>query len=357
MPKIASYKIQQWLFTEAEGNFDIDLAESGIQYHWFHDLNLSENYHLNYSLDCGDFELRTIIAGLYKVDPDQVMITHGSQEALYLFYRSFLQQGDHIITFKPGWQQSWEVPEYIGALVTPIILRKEDHYQLNLEEVQKAITPQTRLIILNFPHNPTGQQIDKKTLNELINICTESNITIMNDEEYLTNYDNSIVHASPNSFSVSSLSKVYGFPGLRVGWVVAHRDIVKDMVNYRRYTTVCNSHLCEKLACQVLGQKNKYIQHYYQLIHEGLLELKNWLKKYPQLKLIEPKGTPFAYIVFPQTINTNVFTKYLLDKEQVLVMPAEVFDDEFAIRISFGRPLDILQAGLKKIDRALESFL
>ena len=356
MAQIALYKIQEWLFSEAEGNFDIDLAESGIQYKRLHDLSVLENYPLNYSLDHGDEELRSILARLYNVGIDQVAITHGSQEALYLFYRSYLKAGDHVITFKPGWQQSWEVPLNIGATVTSVQLKPEYNYNLMIEDVEKVINDKTKLIILNFPNNPTGASIDKHTLIALITLCKKHGIRIINDEEYLTDYQESIVTLCPQSCAVSSLSKVYGFPGLRVGWFIGDKITVKNLVNYRRYTTVSNSYLCEKLACQVLNNKNKHIEHYNLLSQKGLLELKEWIQKHPSLKLIEPQGTPFAYISFPKSINTEKFTKDLLDQQQVLVMPAEVFEDSNAIRISFGRPLEILRAGFKKIDKVLEAL-
>lgn len=357
MAKIALYKIQDWLFSEAEGSFDIDLAESGIQYKSLHDLSTAQNYPLNYSLDRGDEELRTILTKLYNVDIDQVMVTHGSQEALYLFYRSYLKAGDHVITFKPGWQQSWEVPLNMGATVTAVQLRPENHYNLSIEDIKKAITDKTRLLILNFPNNPTGASIEKHTLMALIDLCQTHGIRIINDEEYLTDYQQSTVNLCSESCIVSSLSKVYGFPGLRVGWFIGPKDIVKDLVNYRRYTTVSNSYLCEKLACQVLNSKNEHIQHYKLLSLNGLSELRKWIQKYPSLSLMEPQETPFAYITFPSFVDTNQFAKDLLEQEQVLIMPAEVFEDKNAIRVSFGRPLQILQSGLKKMDQLLVKLL
>lgn len=357
MPKISLYKIQDWLFNEAEGKFEIDLAESGIQYHCLNSLEIAENYPLNYSLDHGDEELRSIIARMYGVENDQIIVTHGSQEALYLFYRSFLAKGDHVITFSPGWQQSWEVPLHIGAEVSTIPLRAENNYNLSIEDIEKAINDKTRLIILNSPHNPTGSAIDPFTLKSLIDLCKKHKIRLLNDEEYLTDYKKSIVHLWNDSCAVSSLSKVYGFPGLRIGWLVGPKDTIKDLVNYRRYTTVSNSYLCEKLACQVLKDKNKHIERYNKLSQNGLTELKNWLKKYPALKLIESQGTPFCYIAFPSSIDTNKFAKDLLTQQQVLVMPAEVFEDKNAIRLSFGRPVNILQMGFRRMDQVLEKLL
>lgn len=356
MSTIAPYKIQHWLFSEAEGQFDIDLAESGIQHHYTKDLDLSQNYSLNYSLDCGDLKLRETIARLYEVEPTQVLITHGSQEGLYLFYRSFLKPGDHIITFKPGWQQSWEVPLHLGASVSILSLDVKDSYKLSLEAIKAAITPNTRLIILNSPHNPTGHRIEGQILQKLTNLCRDKDIHLLNDEEYLTDYKNSIVHFSPLAYSVSSLSKVYGFPGLRTGWFIGSKEIIQQMTNYRRYVSVCNSSLCEQLAIQVLQQKDKYLQRYSKLVYQGLLELRTWIQRFPNLKLVEPQGTPFAYITFPSSIKTQDFASDLLRTQKVLVMPAEVFDDHNAIRLSFGRPLDILRDGLNRLAQALENY-
>src|SRR5688572_5161103 len=101
------YTIQDWLFSCAEGMYDIDLGESGTQFHHLHDLDVSINYHLNYEQDRGRIELRERIAKLYGFAANQVVLTHGSQEGLYLLYNSLLKSGDHVITTVPGWQQSW----------------------------------------------------------------------------------------------------------------------------------------------------------------------------------------------------------------------------------------------------------
>lgn len=355
--QISNYKIQDWLFQECEGKFEIDLAESGIQYHHLHDLNLKENYHLNYSLDSGDIGLRQTIAGKYNTPLNNVLITNGSQEALYLFYRSYLTSGDHVITFSPGWQQSWEVPKNIGAEVSTIDL--SDHsYEVNLNVIKPYITEKTKLLILNSPHNPTGKLISQEDLKEIKEFCAQRNIFILNDEEYLTDYSLSIIQDDPhnNTACVSSLSKVFGFPGLRLGWFVGPEKIVNKMINYRRYVSVCNSHLCEKLAEQVFNDFGKYVDRYERMTSIGLTILKEWVARHPQLELIPPQGTPFAYVYFLEDKNTQAFSRFLLQEQKVLVMPAEVFDDKNAIRISFGRPAHILTEGLNRISVSLGNF-
>lgn len=354
MKRMPQYKIQEWLFAEAEGHFDIDLAESGIQYHFCKDLKISGDIHLNYSLDSGNVSLKERIAKLYDVDPDRVMITHGSQEALYLFYQSFLNSGDHVITFTPGWQQSWDVPRYIGADVTLLPLNRQDHFSLPLEQIEEAICSQTRLLILNTPNNPTGRCVDERTMDRLITLCQRHQIHLINDEEYLTDYGQSIASKADHTSAVSSLSKVYGFPGLRTGWFVGPQSIVKEMVNYRRYTTISNSHLCEQLACLVLDDYQSHLAHYHELVQRGLAILQEWVLQHPSLTLVPPQGTPFAYILMDDSRLSEDFVRGLLANERVLVMPAEVFESQQAIRVSFGRPPEILEAGLAAITRELK---
>lgn len=356
--KISNYKIQDWLFQEADGKFEIDLAESGIQYHHFHDLDLTENYHLNYSLDSGDNTLRKIIADKYRVDFSQVMVTNGSQEALYILYQTLLNPNDHVITFSPGWQQSWDVPVALGAKVDVIDL-SNNNYELDLPTIQKYVTDQTKLLILNSPHNPTGKTICPVKLAEIKEYCGQKNIFVLNDEEYLTDYTQSIVNTKEFGYSgcVSSLSKIFGFPGLRVGWFVGPQEIISQMINYRRYITVCNSHLCERLAEQVLNNFDKYVNRYHNMASSGLEILKEWVDSHPELTLIEPQGTPFAYITVSKEFDTQEFSRRLLQQQKVLVMPAEVFDDKNAIRVSFGRPAEILQEGLRRISDALREFV
>jgi aspartate/methionine/tyrosine aminotransferase len=353
--KINTYTIQEWLFSEAAGKFDIDLAESGIQYHYSHDLNLEKNYDLNYSSDCGNQDLRNIIANLYGVTNKNIAITHGSQEGLYLFYRSFLQRNDHVITFSPGWQQSWEVPKTTGADVSVLKLKAENNYQLDFDNLTDNIRADTKLIILTNPGNPTGVTFADRDIEKLIALCRKNHIFILADEEYFTDYGNSLVKRYEKSAITSSLSKIYGFPGLRIGWFIGPEEMVKEVINYKRYVTVSNSSLCEYLACEVLNSYQTHLEHYQTLCQQGLDYFKKWLNSYPELTLVPTQGTPFAYCKLNMSLSSFEFCKQLLAKYRVLIMPGEVFEDKQTLRITFGRHHDTLAEGLKAIGSFISS--
>ena len=358
MNAIETYTIQDWLFKEAEGRFEIDLAESGIQYHYFHDLPRERNYDLNYSLDRGKHEMRAFIARMYNVGLENVMITHGSQEALYLFYRCFLCRGDHIITFAPGWQQAWEVPRVIGAQVSCLQLRAHDQFRIDFNTLKQTVKNNTKLIVLSNPCNPTGVGLKDSEVQHLVSLCQERGIFLLVDEEYFTDYQRSLIHQLQNCAVVSSLSKVYGFPGLRFGWFISQPELLEELVNYKRYVTVSNSSLCEYLSLEVLKQRDKHIAHYQQLLVEGEAVLKVWADRHADfLQWHDPQGTPFAYLTFNNDHSSAEFANQLLINAQVLVMPAEVFaGEDRGIRVSYGRPIPVLQKGLGKISATINHY-
>ena len=351
--QISTYTIQQWLFEEAQGSFDIDLGESGIQYHHLRDLRPDPEFDLNYSQDRGNEKLRLQIGEMYGTNPENVIITHGSQEALYLFYGCHLGAGDHVITFTPGWQQSWEVPLHLGAEVTKIALAPESDYAIDWTTVAQTLRDNTRLLILCYPNNPLGIALSDDDWEQLEKLRQDTSVRIIIDEEYLTDYQASIFCRIPGSYSVSSLSKIYGFPGLRLGWFVADEETVNQMVNLKRYTTVCNSSICEYFALQVLNNRPHYIERFRRLCQEGLRILRGWLQGQDRLSLIEPQGTPFAYLTYHGSDTSAEFCRCLLQQKGVLLMPAEVFEDRQAVRLTFGRHPDLLRTGLDRITELL----
>ena len=130
---------------------------------------------------------------------------------------------------------------------------------------------------------------------------------------------------------------------------------VERLVNLKRYTTVCNSSICEYFALQVLDNRTRYIERYEKLRNDGLKVLRTWVGAQPQFALVEPQGTPFAYLKYEGPGTSADFCRRLLQQHGVLLMPAEVFEDHQAVRLSFGRPREILQEGLERITALLKA--
>ncbi|MFC9678296.1 pyridoxal phosphate-dependent aminotransferase [Streptomyces sp. NPDC056948] len=354
---ISEYAIQQWLFDEARGRYDIDLAESGVQFRLLRDLEIQPDWELDYSLDRGRPQLRGAIAEMYgghdgAVSAGHVAVTHGAQEALYLLYRTLLRAGDHVVTTSPGWQQAWEVPRHIGCDVT--VLPWPPGERFDIEALLRALGPRTRMITLNSPGNPSGCVLDPDDWAAVMEVAAERGIWVVNDEEYLLDFDKSVVHRHSRAISVSGLSKVFGMPALRLGWVVAAGDVIEGVVNYKRYTTVSNSLVWERAAELVLQRRAEHVDRFRRLVEPGLRTLRDFAGRHTDtVRLVPPQGTPFAWVNTLTEASSRDIAERLLEQHRTLVMPAEVFGAEKALRVSFARPAEVLEEGLERLGKVL----
>ncbi|MCM6774321.1 pyridoxal phosphate-dependent aminotransferase [Nocardia sp. CDC159] len=351
---IATYSIQQWLFADAPGRYDIDLAESGVQFQRLKDLHLDPEWELDYSLDRGIAALRSGVADLYgrPVHDDHAVITHGAQEALYLLYRCALAPGDHVVTTSPGWQQSWEVPAHIGCEVSVLPTRPGPPF--DAEALARLITPRTKLLVLNSPGNPSGYCFSERDWSVILDVARAHDLIVVNDEEYLLDFAESIVHRYPKALSVSGLSKVYGLPALRIGWAFGMPEVIARMVNYKRYTTVSNSWVWERVAVDVLHERDRHIRRYREFVDGGIDRLRAFADEYAdRLRLVPPANTPYAWFDLHASISSQVLAERLLDEQRVLVMPAEVFGSAAGLRISYARPAAVLDEGLSRLGKLI----
>lgn len=349
------YLMQQWCFHEAYGKHTIDLGESNIQCQKLADIGVDLSIALDYSQDQGSESLRAMVGGLYGKSADEVAITNGSQEALYLIYRTLLRGGDSVITFSPGWQQSWSVPKHMGCKVH--ILEYGVNHEIDLERLEVVLKDAPKMLILNTPCNPTGKKISRQTLMDIVQLLSRHGTYLVCDEEYLLDFNESAVNIYERAISVSSLSKIYGFPGLRTGWICGAKDIINAAVNYRRYTTICNSVLCERLAENVLQNRPHHLARYHRLRNAGFEFLQAWARENSKyVRMVEPEGTPFAWFDLLNDRSSWKFCRQVL-KVGVLLMPAEVFGAVGGFRLTFAREPALLEEGLLRVESVLNSNL
>ena len=349
--------LQQYLIDGVNGKSIIDLGHCDIPSRHLHDLDLSENFDLRYSPDRGMLVLRECIANHYNQDIKNVIVTHGVQEALYLFYRSYLNHNDHVITFVPSIHLPCEALQHMNVSVTRVALSDHEQYYINTENIKRAIQTNTKLIILSNPHNPTGHALSKDEWEQIITICQTYHIFLLCDESYLVDYTQSVLHRLKECAIVNSISQTYGFPGLRIGWLVTRSNIIKKAIDYKRCSTLANSSLSESLALQILRKSNEYFEQYKNLVSRGYDILADWLKTYDCFKLIEPCGTPFIYLKLPNKLNSVDFCRTLLDKKRVLVVPGEFFHDQHAMRVSISQAPEFVKSGLEKIAQHYQQIM
>jgi aspartate/methionine/tyrosine aminotransferase len=219
----------------------------------------------------------------------------------------------------------------------------------------EQVTDDTRMIVLNSPHNPTGLAWDEPQWKVLAEGVRGTGVLVVNDEEYLTDEAASTLHRVADSAVVSSLSKVYGFPGLRLGWLVGPPEVIEACVNYRRYTTISNSPLLEALALQVLQHQDQYLAEYHSRLAAGWKVFGEWIAGQPGLEPVEPQGTPFVLCrVTIDGLTSQQLCLDALDRERLLLMPGDVFGAPGYVRISYARPEELLRDGLDRLGRVLE---
>ncbi|MDH4609318.1 pyridoxal phosphate-dependent aminotransferase [Pseudomonas sp. BN102] len=346
-----SHSMQDWVFREALGNYDIDLGDSNapcITIEQF--LPIVARTALDYGTDRGSLALRNKIAAHYGMGISSVGIAHGAQEALYLLYRTLFRPGDHVITFAPGWKQAWRVPQDIACDVS--ILDYNRDLKVTSNAIKQALTVNTRAIILNNPCNPTGKKIQPEELTAILDISRKRGIYLIIDEEYLVDPRESLAGRSENVIVSSGISKIHGAPGLRIGWLCGEKELIDNAMNYKHFTTISNSVLCERIALQILEEHDQRIQVYRQLCQAGFEALEQWAKNcFPMIELVPPEDTPFCWAHLTTSESSLAFCRRVLEKERVLTMPAELFGQHHGMRLTFARPLEELKEGLRRIKK------
>jgi len=349
----AGYPMRRWVFDDSLGRFDIDLGDSHVQCGALDDLRVPVDLELNYGVDQGHIVLRELIAARYRGRGDSVLVTHGAQEALYLAYSVLLRPGDQVITFRPGWQQSWEVPPLLGATVD--VLGLDADFAIDVAAVAETATDRLRIIVVNSPCNPTGRVVAADDLAALLEIAERAGAYLLLDEEYATDLSSSLATRHGNVVSVSSLSKIYGLPGLRLGWLYTEPELTAACTRRKHLTTIANSVLTETLAVNVLARAGDYLARYQELVGPGLAMLREWVSGHAgQLTLVEPQGTPFTWLWLHRAESSLEFCRRVLD-ERVLVMPGETLGAGGGIRLSFAREPQVLAEGLAAISKVLRS--
>ena len=316
----------------------IALADDELRSDW-------ENLTLKYTETPGGIKLRTEVAKLYKgVDPSQVVIFAGADEAIWVFFTATLKPGDHIVVLWPAYEALYQLASLAGAEVSLVPL-EPDGWSVDVDKVSKALRPNTRFLVTNFPHNPTGATIDKSTYRALIDVCHEKGVTFVGDEVYhLLEHKPEYrlppaVDADEAAVSFGVMSKAYALSGLRIGWItIKEPKMLQKLKDLNGLATPCKPAPSEVLATIALRAKDKVLARSHKIIADNLPLLDEFFEDYSDhFKWVRPRG---ATVGFPELIGMNVekFTEQYAKQEHVMVWPGMIFNypgNNF--RISYGR--------------------
>lgn len=309
-------------------------------------LELWDGLWLGYTESQGHPVLREEIAKFYKNIKPENVIEVVPEEGIYMVMQVLLEKGDHVICTFPGYQTLYDVASSIGCEVTKLELIQEKNWLYDLELVKKSIKSNTKLIIFNFPHNPTGAIISQSDLETLIKIAREKNIYVFSDEMYrFLEYDEkdrleSACDLYENAISLFGMSKTFGLAGLRVGWLTTQNEkSFKKLVTFKDYTTICGSAPSEVLSIIALRVKDKIIDRNLKIIKSNLKLLDDFFSKNgDKFHWNRPKAGSIAFPNLLLDKDVNDFCLDLVEKKGVMLLPASVYDYKGNnFRIGFGR--------------------
>jgi aspartate/methionine/tyrosine aminotransferase len=323
-----------------------NLAESSVTDLSFGELNLQLNeLKLEYIPHRGNVQLRQMLAreagGLH---PDQVLLTNGACGALFIINTALLTPTDHLIVVRPNYATNIEVPLTIGCSISYIDLQLEEDWRVNLQAIEAAITPATKLISITTPHNPTGMVMTQSELQALVALVEKKKIYLLVDETYrdtcFTTPYPVVASMSEWVISVSSLSKAFGLPGLRIGWLIT-RDagLMEQFLAAKEMIYISNAALDEEVATQFYRQKEKFATAINQKAMENFQLLRTWLQQEAALEYVLPQGGVICFprLAHPETIDIPRFYETLAQKYKTMVGAGHWFamPDSY-MRIGFG---------------------
>ncbi len=290
--------------------------------------------------------LREEIAALYtNIESDDVMVLT-PEEGIFTALNCILSNDDHVICITPSYQSLHQVVRSIGCEITFWNPIEEKGWHFNPDNLEKALKPNTRLIIINFPHNPTGFQPNLEDYLKVIDIAKRNNLFLFSDEMYrYLEHDSSMRLPSAsdlyiNAVSLSGMSKTFGLAGLRIGWLSSkNRDLLDDMLVFKDYTTICNSAPSEILAFIALRHKDVLVDINLKKIKNNLQLLDGFISKHNQIiSWNKPQAGTIGFARLNLNQTAYDFCEKVVKEIGVMIVPSEMFDyGDKHIRLGFGR--------------------
>jgi aspartate/methionine/tyrosine aminotransferase len=318
---------------------------------------------LCYGDHLGDPVLReAVAAGGSNLHADDVIVTAGAAAALFATATSQLEPGDHAVVVRTNYATNLETPRAIGADLDVVDLAFDDAWRLDIDRVAARVRPgRTRLISVTCPHNPTGTMLDIASLHALVELAESSGAVLLVDETYrdLTHGEPLPLAAtlSPRAISVSSMSKAYGLPGLRVGWAVCRDpELAQTLLAAKEQIVICGATLDEAIAGRVLSDRGRILPPIVAQVRHRLDIVGAWMDDQRTFEWIGPAGGVVGLVRFAPAIavDTARFYETLLSEHGTYVGPGHWFEvDDRHFRLGFGWPTEAeLRAGLAGLSAA-----
>lgn len=309
--------------------------------------------------------LRASIAALYPgATTDNVVVGNGTAEANYITVWRLVDPGDEVVMMLPNYMQIWGVVRGLGATVVPWRLREERGFEADVEELASLVTPRTKLIAVCNPNNPTGSILGEAAMRAIVAVAERAGAWILADEVYRGaeldgRETRSFWGLSDRVLVACGMSKAYGLPGLRIGWVAGPPSMIAELWARKDYLSIAPSSLSDHLAQVALRPdvRPRILARTRGLINANLPALTEWMRRHdPGFRLVPPRAGAIAYPRYSWPINSTKLMERLKDEQSLLVVPGDQFGMDGYLRIGLGNEPEEVKAGLASMDRVLESL-
>jgi aspartate/methionine/tyrosine aminotransferase len=355
-----------------ENEVDFNLSESGV-----YPLSVREllddpadwdgvlDQPLVYTQSNGTRELRTQIAALYTgATPDHVQVTNGGSEANYVTTWRLVEPGDEVVLMVPNYMQTWGLSRAFGGTVREWKLRADRNgtrWVSDTDDLRRLVNARTRLVIICTPNNPTGARLSEAELDQICRVAGQHGAWVLSDEIYRGAERDG--HESPSVWGryeravvTSGLSKAYGLPGLRIGWVVGPPDFTASTWSYHDYTTIAPGALSDRLARAALMPERcqRLLGRTRRIVRDNFPVLEEWFSTQPgAFTWIAPEAGAICYAQYHYDINSLELAERLRIEKSVLIVPGDHFGMDRYIRFGYGERPDYLKAGLARVSELL----
>jgi hypothetical protein len=354
---------------------DYNLSESGV-----HPMRLEElvedpadragllGQELVYPQSNGTIELRERVAAMYPgATADHVEVTNGGSEANFVTMWHLIEPGDEVVSMVPNYGQTLGLAGAFGGVLKPWPLRLSadgTRWYADVEDLRRLVTAKTRLIILCNPNNPTGARIPASDLDAICQVAATAGAWVLSDEIYrgaeLDGAETPSVWGRYERVIITSgLSKAYGLPGLRIGWIVSAPQVVAATWGCHDYTTIGPGTLSDRLARIALqpAMRAKILARTRRILHTNLPVIAGWLEAHAaRFSYAAPEAGAIVYVRYHDAINSTALVDRLRVEKSVLIVPGDHFGMDGYLRIGFGSETRYLRDGLDRLDHLLRSL-
>lgn len=372
--RVETFELERWM-TTYETEVEFDIAESGI-----FPLTVQElidlappaeraelltqilDTRLGYSEARGSQALREALAATYlSTSPDEILVTTGAIEANFVLFNVLLNPGDHVVVVHPAYQQLYSVPRAIGCDVDLWRLTPEGGFRFDLEALERLLRPETRLVVINTPHNPSGARLTADEIRQIYRWVEERDGWLLSDEAYrwleLPGGDPLAPPArdlGPRAISVGTFSKPFGLPGLRIGWFAAPPEIVAAGWALRDYITLSPGKLNDLLALHALRQREAIANRTRSIVERNLATARAWFADQRDVvRWTEPRGGLLALLSYGLDIPSLELANRLAEEYSVMLAPGSAFGYEYYLRLGVGQQPELFEAGLDRFAACL----